>query len=167
MALVLTSDFTGEYHISETCYTELETYITKYEKYYLLMLLGADLYDLFISDLDASTPQVPQTAIYLSIFNEFYIDDNSCLYVSDGIKVMLIQFIYWKYNRDNAFSNTTVGFKRTIGENSDNLGYNGDKMIEVYNDGTTNHNAIEWYICDNDTDYPLYNGVHLGFTSGI
>ncbi len=65
------SDFTGKYKISKNCYDEevLQSYIDQYEDLFMCKLLGSDLYELFKADLDINN--VPQSAIYLLIYNAF------------------------------------------------------------------------------------------------
>ena len=168
MSIVQSSDFTGEYKISTDKFSNLTAYIDKFEKFYLVRLLGADLYDLFIADLTVSTPQVPQTSPYTEIYAPFHTDDNGCLRISEGMVKMLVQFIYFHYLRDNLNKKTTSGVVQNMNENSTEKGYTGFNLVQSYNEGVENYQEIEWYICDNETDdYPTYNGVTLDYTSGI
>ena len=68
MSIVVKSDFTGEYLIAQDQYSNIDSYIVKYEKKYLTMLLGADLYKLFIADLTPTSPQVPQNQRFIDLF---------------------------------------------------------------------------------------------------
>lgn len=167
MSIVTTDCFTGENDISQKCFDDLIEYITTYEKHYLTRLFGADLYDLFIADLTIIDPQIPQTARFIDVFDPFNTDDGSCLRVSEGIKLMLTQFIYFHFSRDQAFNNTQIGFVRKISENSEALNYNSSKLVEVYNRAVTNYHSIQWFICDNSTVYPEDNTQPIAFTSGI
>lgn len=167
MSIVQTSDFTGEYAIAEDCFTDLSPYITKYEEFYLVRMLGAELYKLFIADLTVTTPQVPQTQRFIDIFDPFQIDDDSWVKVSEGIKTMLVQFIYFHFLRDQPNKNTTGGTIRTVSSLGENLGYDGFNLIQAYNEGVKNYHAIQWFICDNEEDYEEENIQPLSFTSGI
>ena len=167
MSIIQISDFKGEYKIATDCFSDLSDYITTYEKYYLVRLLGADLYNLFIADLTPTTPQIPQTARFLNIFNPFDIDKDNSLYTSEGIKQTLIQLIYFHITRDIPNAKTASGTVRMANESSENNPYNGFNLTESYNKGIENYTTITWYICDNDQDYPEYNGIHLTFSSGI
>tara|TARA_R110000824_G_scaffold42749_1_gene125518 strand:+ start:143 stop:655 length:513 start_codon:yes stop_codon:yes gene_type:complete len=163
------SDYTGEYRINKSCFDDLQLYIDKYEPYYLVRLLGADLKALFEADLTVTTPQVPQTSPYTDIFNPFEIDSNNCLYLSDGIKQMLVQLIYFHYTREQGHKNTQSGTVNVNAENSImSLSFND---ISSYNAGVSNYQIIQWYICDNPIDSAIldndYNGIHLDFTNGI
>lgn len=167
MSIVQTSNFIGQYTIAEDCFTDMAPYITKYEQFYLVRMLGAELYDLFIADLTATTPQVPQTQRFIDIFDPFEIDDEDCLRISEGIKTMLIQFIYFHFLRDQMNKPTTAGMIRTTSSLGKNLGYEGYNLVEAYNEGVKNYQEIQWFICDNDEDYPEENVQPLNFTSGI
>ena len=169
MSILIPSNFTGnEYAIPKDCFTSLQPYIDKYERYYLTRLLGAELYNLFIADLTAlPSPQVPQDAIYLSLFNEFSIDDNECIYISEGMIEMLKQFVYFHFMRDMSNHKKIAGVYRTNIETGTNLGYNGYNLVESYNQGVTNYKNIQWFICENDGDYPTENIQHLDYTSGL
>ena len=167
MAIVQTSDFVGEYKVSQSRFSELTTYIDKYEEYYLVRLLGAELYDLFIADLTLVTPQTPQTLPYQNLFSPFNTDDNSTLRISEGIKQMLIEFIYFHYVRDMQYFNTVAGTVANTNENSTAPTYIGYNLVESFNQGISNYLMIQWYIYTNQTDYATYNGICLDFISGI
>ena len=164
MSLVLNSDFTGKYQLELTQYNtgEIDAYIAKYEKQYLLQLLGADLYALFIADLDGATPQVPQSAIYLSLFNAFNADSNSKIITSDGIVEMLKGFIYYNYTKDIVQNQTPIGSTMPKNENSTVMALN-QSMTTRLNGQVLTYEAIQWFICNNSTDYPLYNGQPMKF----
>ena len=171
MAIVQTSDFTGRYKISTTRFSQLDTYIEKYEKYHLVRMLGKDLYDAFIADLTLTTPQTPQTLRFQNIFNPFDVVPNidNCLLPSEGIKKMLIQFIYYYYLCDQSHQNTPVGQVVNQNENSVNTPYNGYNLIDVYNEGVKSYINIQEYVNANIVDYPEYNdgtSICLNYTSG-
>jgi hypothetical protein len=162
--ILIPDDFgSGEYKVPQNCFDSIQSYIDKYEKHYLLRLLGADLYDLFVADLVNGVPVDP---IYLAIFNEFRIDETGCIRISEGIKEMLLQFCYFHIIRD-------LGVKKGIGgvgtyqDEVANTGYNGFNIVEAYNEGVDNWLNIQWFICENDADYPEYNGEHIRYASGI
>lgn len=156
MSLVLNTDFINEWKISQQCADELDVYITRYEKHYLTLLLGADLYTTFIGDLNAATPQVPQSAIYLAIYNPFDIDDSSCVRTSEGMRLMLIQLIYFHFVRDQVYNNSPIGMVKGTSSTSGQPTYQ-DNLVESYNRGVRNFHEIQWYICENDADYPTEN----------
>ena len=68
---------------------ELDFYITeKLENTNIRLILGETLGDAFIADL-TGTPRVPQTAKYLTIFNELDFSISNEPYYSTGLKDIL------------------------------------------------------------------------------
>jgi len=118
---------------------------------------------LFIADLSAG---VPVTQIYLDIFNEFRVDRTGCIRISEGMKEMLMQFCYFHIIRDLGVKKGIGGVGKYVTEVSDSR-YDGFNIIEALNEGIDNAKAIQWYICDNSTDYPTYNGQYFNYQSGI
>lgn len=165
--ITLKTDYVGEYKISKNCFLDLELYIEKYEPYYLKLLLGADLYALFKADLTAVDPQIPQTTRFLSIFNSFTSDEDGCVRDSEGIRKMLVQFIYFRFVRESSHFNTAAGQVVNNVEVSSNTPYAGYNLMEAYNQGIKNFQTIQWYIRDNDDVYPEENMQFLDYESGI
>lgn len=163
--IVKKEDFTGLYKVSQSKYTNMDEYIERFEKYYLLRLMGSDLYDLFKADLTGD-PEVPQAARFISLFDPFNLDDGNCMRESEGIKKMLIQFIYFHYTRDTYHTHTVGGHVRDNQTATNNLVYEAN-LEEAYNKGVRNFREIQWYIDDSFADYPEENMQYIGFISGI
>jgi hypothetical protein len=153
------SDFgKGRYELHSGKFTqdEINAYIDANERKYLVQLLGAELYGLFVADLTNGVPASPE---YVKIFEPFEIDD-FCgdLVVSDGIIEMLKGFIYWQYLKDKMNQVTTVGPVKPQGENSTP----GDAMNSLYqnryNNSVKTYEAIQKYIMQNCGDYDTFNG---------
>lgn len=172
------SDFTGKFKISKNCYDEavLQEYIDKYEDLYLIRLLGSDLFDLFIADLDISNQ--PQTQIYIDIFEPFHKDlesfserwniskwyyNHNCILLSEGMVEMLKGFIYYHYVTAENVKHTIMGLTKSINENSSSASY---EMIyrtgEVrYNEALNTYIDIQRYICEELESYPDWNGIKM------
>jgi hypothetical protein len=146
--------------------SDLQLFIDKWEKRYLQEMLGCALYDLFVADLVAG---IPQNAIYLSIYNEFCVDENNCgrQKRSEGIIEMIEKFIYWKYTRDQKVRNTPSGNVVNENEASRETDFPATRIYTTYNEGVESYCSIQWYICDNSTDYPTYNGITKQKTSWL
>jgi hypothetical protein len=171
MAIVQTNDFVSEYKVSTSRFTDLDKYITKYEKYYLLRLLGADTYALFIADLTIPTPQVPQTQRFIDIFNPFNTIPSltPSLYISEGIKKMLVMFIYFHYVRDSSNYNTISGQVINNNENSTNIS-TGFNIVDAYNTAVDTYINIQEYLQQDTTTYPEYQDSYselICYASGI
>ena len=83
------------------------------------------------------------------------------------MKKMLLGMIYFLYVRDAAV-NTKMGSVINVAENSREAKGEERGLTQRYNKAISTYDAIQWCICDNDTDdYPTYNGQHKEFTSGI
>lgn len=161
MSIVLNSDFVGKYELTLTQYNTalIDSYIAKYEKEYLIKLLGKSLYDLFIADLVSG---VPQTTIYEAIFEPLYIDLFCGFSESNGIKEMLIGFIYYHYTLDTQQQQTSVGVTAPKSENSEGVNLNSIS-ISRYNDNVQSYKTIQRYIQQNSSDYPTFNGKDLKY----
>ena len=163
--IIQLTDFeSGEYTIPQDCYSDIQPYLDKYEKKYLIELLGCELYDLFIADLVGG---VPQTQIYIDIYNEICEDEGSAIVRSEGMKIMLIEIVYFYIVRDLAVKKSSSGVGFNVNEVTDGPTYSGFNIVEAFNEGVKNYRVIQWYICDNSTDYPDYNGQGLNVISGI
>ena len=167
MSIVSKEDFIGEHYVPKACFKDFEYYIEKYEDKILCNLFGANQYELFKADLTVSAPIEPQTEPYITVFNPFKIDKYNCLYISEGIKQMCIQYIYFFIQRDWINQNTNAGMMRSVSDNSSNLGYKGYNLVEAYNHAIRNYNAIQWYLCDNEELFTELNTQQMGSISGI
>ena len=160
MSIVSKYDFIGEYYVPQTQYDDLDTFIKDYEAMYLLKLLGAELYNLFISDLDANTIQKPQNQIYLDIFDPFNKDESKCIVSSKGIRKMLVMFIYFHYIRETQLTNTATGTTKNRPELAVMASYKNN-IIKSFNEANNTAKAIQWFICKNSDIYPNYNGQYF------
>lgn len=155
--LIAKTDFTGKYKVAQNSYTDIDSYIEKYEEIYLAELLGADLFALFKADVNPTTKQ-PVTAIYLNIYNSFKTDEGNCLIVSEGMKKMILGFIYFEYVRDEKFKATMSGIVVSANEVSRESGFTEFNLYSRYNESIDTYDSIQWYICKNKTSYTEFNG---------
>lgn len=151
------TDFKGKYTIAKNTYTDIDSYITRYEEGYLKTLLGSVLYGLFKVSIDVNG--VPTDPIYKFIYDPFSIDENHCQHESRGIKDMLIGYIYFEYIRDQKYKNTVSGTVKGQPENSSDPGFDQSNIYSRYNEAVKTYQQIQWYICKNKTTYPTYNGA--------
>lgn len=162
--LVEISDFTGSFTIARDTYTKaiFDEVRDEYQFKLIYQMLGGELGQLFIADLDANG--VPQTSRFTDIYNAFNTDGSCGLYVSEGIKKMVIAYVYFYWVSEN---NTKVG----ITGNTNNKGENSDIiptigwMVKRFNRAIATAKNIQWYIGQNSSDYPEYEGVELEYTS--
>ena len=165
MSFLQPSDFTGIIAVSSNKFTDdgIQDYIDKWESKYLQDLLGVDLYNEFIADLDTApniTPaSIPTDAKFTVIFNSFALDDGSCIRRSEGMKQMLRYLIYFDYVRDRNFAIDITGANKASYSNAETVKINETRAIENWNLGIKTYNMIQWYITDNPNsyDYSLEN----------
>lgn len=168
------SDFgSGEVKISTSSVTEvdLQTFIDTAELEVLQELFGSELYALFIADLDVNND--PQDARFIAVFDAFYDDTSNVAgwccgaYRSEGIKKMLMRFIYFQFRREQPFINTSTG---TITSERDNAKTSSGPeygLITKYNLAVNSFQAIARKMILDSATYPEYNGISKSKTISV
>ena len=158
---VQTSDFeSGLLCIATDNYSKptLQSIIDEVEEKCLQELLGCDLYNLFIADYTTANPS--STAFseqrFIDLFDSFCIDNNCGIISSDGIKKMLMYFIFVEHIRFQEVNNALSGNKEVDTESMTNV--HGKGLFVHYNRAIHTYSAIQWLICDTSDLYPEYNG---------
>lgn len=171
MSFLLPSDFTGKTAQSVNEFTEpkMQLYIDRYEPRYLRSLLGVDMYNDFVADLDTSPgpivpASVPTSPKFTVIFEPFQFDEaamSNCQHISEGFKEMLKLFIMFEYSRDNQHVFGITGATQNNYSNSELTRLVKTQCRENYNTALSTYNQIQWYIDDNpnDYDYDNHNGL--------
>jgi len=156
--MVVIGDFTGKYEVAvnDITQTKLLSYITRYEEFYTVMLLGKELYDLWVVDPDAPPFDTITPAM---IFQ----DSNGVVYDSKGIRDMLTGFIYFEYTKDVRTQQTLGGAVAKSNENSVDTSTAESFIWQRYNDSLDTFNAIQVFIDENSEDFPTYKGSKLGY----
>lgn len=157
----------GKFELHHGMYEQakIQAYIDKYERQYLVKLLGVELFDLFVADLVGG---VPQSAIYTKIYNPFEYDNVNCtIYISEGMLDMVKGFVYYQYLKDLTNNVALTGNVRPMGENSENVSTLNSMIYTRYNDSVRTYNAIQHYMCDFSSDYLKYNGMSIGMAYWI
>jgi hypothetical protein len=152
----------GKYELHSGMYeaSKIQAYIDKYERQYLVKLLGVELFKLFEADLVAG---VPQDAKYLALYNSFEYDEVNCgIYISEGMVEMVKGFVYYQYLKDMTNVVAVSGNVRQMGENSENVSTLNTMIYTRYNDSVRTYKAIQKFICDNNSDYLDFNGIKIG-----
>lgn len=160
--LISESDFSDI--IATDAYTEAELIlaIDEYEKPLLYELLGIELYDLFVSDLDVNG--VPQTPIYETIYNPFVKEIEDRMVTSQGMKKMLVQWVSFFYIRTQSQNNTIHGNVQSQGTINTPSAMSYGTLVTNYNKCIENFKAIQSYIISvKDADYPTFKGVYKEF----
>ena len=151
------SDFKGRFAIGQNGFSadDLDDFIEFYEKDYLTDLLGCELFDLFIADLDQG---VPQTQIYIDIFEEICVDLECGIIKSQGMIAMLKAFIYFEFARKSDDRVTISGNIRGSSDNSKKPTQRQASLYLFHNEGLDSYKNIQLFIVENEEDYPEFNG---------
>lgn len=165
--IVSIGDFTGKYELHTGIYDQgkITAYIAKYEPRYMRELLGAQMYTDFVSDLDQQTNE-PKSPNFQTLYNPFAVDVNLYrILESEGIKEMLLGFIYFEYTKDT--SNTMTPFGNTVSrsELSKLATSLQSLMYNRYNESVRTFMAIREYILLNWNDFPLGQAVDVQITT--
>ena len=165
--IIQTSDFKGRYSIAKNGYSEdgIQEYIDYYEPIYITQLLGAELGEAFLDDITNGAPVDP---LFLVLFDPFRVDDNNCIRVSDGIKQMLLGFCFFEItNKAIDAKRNLAGNTRDVQDNAMSLSQIGAQLWKWYNVSAETAQNIQWYICENDEDYPTFNGQKFELISWL
>jgi len=145
---------------------DLQVFIDEWENEYLEEMLGCDLFALFAADLVAG---VPQTQIYIDIYEKFCYDESICglKNKSEGMVKMIQKFVYWKYMRESKVKATNTGYVVNENEVSRIADFSESRLYEIYNQAIKSYLAVQIYICEKLSDYPTYNGAIKEKTSWL
>lgn len=151
-------DFENKFELSSGMYSnnKIQEYIDRYEDIYLVELLGVELYNQFIADLDVNN--IPQDAKFIKLFNPFNEQISFTLMISRGMKDMLIGFIYFQYLKDLITQTTSVGVTKAQEQNSKVI-TSHTTIYGRYNESIKTYNAIQEYILFNMNDYADFKGI--------
>ena len=163
--IVEISDFIGSAFIQRGKFTtpRFDDIRDEWTNTFLYELLGAELGKLFIADL---VNGIPQTQIFIDLYDAFVKDDGLEVRESKGIKDMIKQIIWFYYARNNGASVELTGNNIDLGENSD-ISTDNFSLVKNYNKGIDTAKSIQWFICDNLGVYPVYNGQDLNYAIPI
>lgn len=166
--LIVDTDFTGKFLLAKNSFTNYTDSIAKYEEKYLRDMLGNALFELFKADVDGTTKK-PVTAKYLNLYNAIHQDIDQSRQQwpfsnmqlnSEGMKIMILGFVYWEIMRDQPIANTTSGNVSASNEVANKVTYDDSNTDNRYNDSINSYNSIQYYIYIlNKSVYPEFNGV--------
>lgn len=157
--LINTTDFVGKYSIAQNSFSKLNEYINEYETQYLYDLLGKTLADLFIASV---VNNQPVGANYLAIYNVIELEILFNVERNEGMKNMLLGFIYYEYMRKSPIKNTITGSVVNANENSTPT-FDCWGLTTRYNSSVNDYKVIQYYINQNLTNYTDYLGSQKEF----
>ena len=172
--LLKPSDFIGFYKISTDCYTEndLIAAIEQWEDYFLCQLFGDIEKQKYIEQLTGYVVGPPEvtgsfpstTPDFLAIEIPFCKSSLGCKYnASQGIKNMLLGFIYYKYSPSAHFKSTTGGTIIPMSGNANSVSPRNLGRIaeQKHNHSVATLRAIQLCICENIAAFPDYDGCDI------
>lgn len=171
MILLSLADFVTYFSIPVSVAAEteadLQVFIDRFEKPYIIKLLGATLGELFIADL----ANVSQDARFVAIQDEFYLDSTELCGVqfhSTGMHDMLKGFIFYEFVSASQTKLSQNGVTISIDEAGTILSPEGGFRFaeKKFNEALITYKAIHWYIrqyspTNTDYTYPEFNGINL------
>lgn len=158
MILLALSDFTGLNTIVRSIINDtlLQDFIDRYEKPYIIKLLGVTTGTAFIAG-HTGPP-------YLVIKNEFYVQDGTTNRHSTGIKDILVSCILMEYIEKNMSQHSQSGVSSNLTEAAKMLDFqNAARYAEQrWNEMITYWENVQWY-CKTYApgDYPDFMGEEI------
>lgn len=163
--------FILDINLPDSKFTDLDTYIAKYEPEVLKMLLGYELYELMITS--------PTVEPYKSLIEgaEYTVQHNGRSqkvkwngFTNTEFISLIAYYVYYWYNRDKASLTNTVGEVKSKQENS----YNATQASKIMNawsrleelygcPGQSELIASAYnYLTEKETDFPEWIFTNLG-----
>ena len=158
--IIVKEDFVGKFDLVKSINDKIESYIDAYEENYLRELLGVNLFNSYKADV---VNHLPVTASYLTITNPLFVEQSGYSIVSNGIKDMLLGFIFFEYVRDNKIKQSMSG-SVVNGVDSSNNDFTQEFLFQRYNESIDIYKNIQLYIELNKATYPTYNGFTKGYS---
>ena len=161
---VQSSDFSdGGLRIPTTQYSVkvLQAFIDTEEPRILKQLLGCALYEDFITNWVGDPTEDFADARFKVIYDPFCIDDDCGILESEGIKKMLMYFIYYKYTAETPTTPRINGFAKESNDNSESSSAMGAATFTKYNAGVDSYASIQRYMDElnpENYDYIEFNG---------
>ncbi len=132
---------------------KLTAYIDRYETITLIELFGKELYDLYVIGIAGGDP------IYEFLRDAFTVQlDCGTILDSNGVDDIILGVVYFYYHRDNYTQQTINGGVKNAGENSTNVSVFVSNIQSRWDEAISSYQAIQGYICENDSVYPTFLG---------
>lgn len=156
MSLIDKSYFTKELHIGDLSNTldgtpaMLDAYIVRYEKEYLIKLLGKELYNEFMAGLEED----PVLQKWIDLQNEI---------VDADLKISPIaNYVYFNWQERNYTKNVGIGQVKNKAENA-TVVRPYDAQVKAWNEMVDMGRDTVRFVNDNGTEYPGYNVNYSGW----
>lgn len=156
--LISKSDFVDWKHLSVNVdsVSDLNTYIAEAQEFDLQPVLGAYLFNEFLTSMNEDEPEQR----FLNLLNgETYQDASGYNFNFKGVKVVLIYYVYARIIVSNGVKSTASGMVLKTLENSERI---SDKQrAQMVNQAMSGARKFEddmvKYLFDHSTDFPLWS----------
>lgn len=170
--ITLPNDFEGFYNIAQDCYSikDLELYIEQFEPEYLCKILGKDLSEALINELETNGGVLPPSSRFVILFEPMCLGCNavSCcckkksadVGYSIGLKKILLGLIYYDYVTQQKHKNTITGIVNAQNDTSNTASNQTITRLseQRWNKSVTSIEALQIYLADNILTFPEFKG---------
>jgi hypothetical protein len=180
MALIDQTYFIGDINLPAKTYGNMNSFIAKFEKEFLIKIFGYGLYKL-IAAYNPENTGVTQQRIRDIIEGKDYMI-GSYTYRWNGLinadKVSPIAYyVYINYMRDQVSKTTTTGEVKDVHENAirvetsqkiQKASYSMQKLLgELYYSDHEYYSSLHFFMMNNYVDYPEYQYMPMGSTNAF
>lgn len=156
----------GVFRLAQDKYSsdDIQTYIDKYENFYLRIILGDKLYTDFVADLTSNVPNHPK---YLALLNgATYTNSDGKFVIYDGLIESVKYFIWTEYVRRSNYINTIAGTVENQNENSTTItrGLISQLCRDAWNTGVPLANGTNYFVFNFDNYESIASSIT--FVSG-
>lgn len=157
MSIIAPADFIlNEALPIDTLGDALQKYINKYEPIILTRVLTYQLYKEFNTGISAETPDEKWTNL---LNGAEYTYENELKYF-EGVKIVIVNYVYFKYIKEQSQSNSGVGIKKVTTENSTDTDATF-KQVFSYNEMVDINEQLKEFMSVNDNVYDNYKYTEI------
>lgn len=168
MILLELSDFNGFYTLAKSIDSDpiLQSYIDRFEESFIKRILGVELGQLFIDDVQGVDSDSASIEPRFQALIDAFIKQDGCgtIYESKGMKDLLAGLVYSEYIVDTQVKHTQSGATLNQSEVSNTASpYEAANFGEQkWNQSLLSIQAIQWWCGTEDiTNYSEYNGTYF------
>lgn len=168
MILLSLSDFTTLFSLAQATASNptLQAFIDKYEASYIKRILGVELGEKFITDVQGEDADSDEIESRFQILIDGFTKQDSCGHIMEnrGMKEILAALVYYHYVTETQAKHTQSGVTLNQAEVSTILSpENATRFGEQkWNGALSSIEAVQWW-CDVEdrANYTEYNGTYL------
>ena len=164
--------FVKDINIPDSDYSDLDNYISRYEKEILIKLLGYELWKLVDAYSDGDTGAIAD----LVEGKEYTIGDYTVKWnglINDDLVSLISYYVFYWWARNNATFTGTTGEMTSVGENaqkailSQRINNAWSRMEELAQSTEYPYQSLYTFLTENKSDYPTWVFTALGNVNGF